>query len=99
METRGIKFLKEHQSKVEPKFEADAQWEKENETWLRWSRNVATTIINYMQQNNLTRTDVAEKLGVTPQYVSKILSGTVNFSFKTIAEFETKLGIQCLAYA
>lgn len=99
METKGIKFLKEHQSKVASQFEADAQWEKENETWLRWSRNVATTIINYMQQNHLTRADVAEKLGVSPQYVSKILSGTVNFSFKTVAELQTKLGINCLAYA
>lgn len=98
METKGIKFLKEHQSKDASQFEADAQWEKENETWLRWSRSVATTIINYMQQNHLTRADVAEKLGVSPQYVSKILSGTVNFSFKTVAELQTKLGINCLAY-
>ena len=38
--------------------------------------------------------DVAEKLGVSPQYVSKILSGKVNFSFKTISEIEECLGIE-----
>ena len=99
METKGIKFLKEHQSKTKSQFEANAQWERENELWLRWSRNVATAIINYMQQNHLTRANIAEKLGVSPQYVSKILSGTVNFSFKTVAEIETKLGIVSHAYA
>ena len=52
-----------------------------------------------MQQNHLTRANIAEKLGVSPQYVSKILSGTVNFSFKTVAEIETKLGIESHAYA
>ena len=32
--------------------------------------------------------------GVSPQYVSKILSGKVNFSFKTISEIEEGLGIE-----
>ena len=49
-----------------------------------------------MQENGLTRSDIANKLGVTPQYVSKILSGSTNFSFKSIAEIERKLGISCM---
>ena len=47
-----------------------------------------------MQAGGLSRNDVAEKLGVSPQYVSKILSGKVNFSFKTISEIEEGLGIE-----
>ena len=41
----------------------------------------------------------AERLGCTPQYVSKILSGKTNFSFKTIAEIERRLGISCMEKA
>ena len=52
-----------------------------------------------MQAGGLSRNDVAEKLGVSPQYVSKILSGKVNFSFKTISEIEDvslrSLGHEC----
>lgn len=99
MDTKGIQFLKEHESKSKSQFEADAQWERENEAWLKWSRKVATSIINYMQQNNLTRSDIAERLDVSPQYVSRMLSGTVNFTFKAIAKLENKLGIDCMAYA
>ena len=40
-----------------------------------------------------SRSDIANKLGVTPQYVSRILSGNTNFSFKSMAEIERKLGI------
>ncbi|MCI6197374.1 MAG: helix-turn-helix domain-containing protein [Prevotella sp.] len=40
-----------------------------------------------------SRSDIANKLGVTPQYVSRILSGNTNFSFKSVAEIERKLGI------
>ena len=47
-----------------------------------------------MQDKGLSRNDVAEKLGVSPQYVSKILSGKVNFSFKTISEIEECLDIE-----
>lgn len=99
MNTKGIKFLKEHESKVPSRFEEDTLWRTKNEMWLRKSRKVALTIIDYMEQNKMSRTDLAHKLGVTPQYVSKILSGTVNFSFKTIAELEAKLNIQLLEYA
>ena len=46
------------------------------------------------RQENASWLRVAEKLGVSPQYVSKILSGKVNFSFKTISEIEEGLGIE-----
>ena len=46
-----------------------------------------------------SRSDIANKLGVTPQYVSRILSGNTNFSFKSVAEIERKLGISCMEAA
>ena len=52
-----------------------------------------------MQDNGLSRNDVASRLAVSPQYVSKILSGKVNFSFKSIAEIEEKLGVDCFRAA
>ena len=64
--------------------------------WLKWSQSIALSIVDYMQANGLSRTDIAAKLGVSPQYVSRILSGNTNFSFKSIAEIEKKLGISCM---
>ena len=52
-----------------------------------------------MQDNGLSRNDVAERLAVSPQYVSKILSGKVNFSFKSVAEIEDRLGVDCFRAA
>ena len=49
-----------------------------------------------MEANKLNRNGLAERLEVSPQYISKILSGKVNFSFKSIAELEQKLGIKLL---
>jgi ribosome-binding protein aMBF1 (putative translation factor) len=99
MKSKAVQFLENHQSGEQSTFESDAQWRKENETWLKRSRRVALAIVDYMQEHNLSRRDVAERLSVSPQYVSKILSGKVNFSFKSIAEIELKLGIDCFKAA
>lgn len=97
MASKAIKFLEAHESETPSRFVEEATWRKENAGWLRWSRQLAVTLIGYMQDNGMKRADLASKLGVTPQYVSKLLSGTENLSFKSIANIEDKLGISCLA--
>ena len=97
MRKNTLEFLETHQSDKPSTFVEDAKWRKENEVWLRWSRGIALSVVDYMQKNGLTRSDIANKLGVSPQYVSRILSGNTNFSFKSVAEIERKLGISCMA--
>lgn len=96
MASKTIKFLETHMSETPSRFVEDAEWRKENASWLRWSRQLAVTLIGYMQDNGLKRSDLAARLGVSPQYVSKLLSGTENLSFKSIANIEDRLGISCL---
>ena len=97
MASKAIKFLEANMSETASRFVEEATWRKENASWLRWSRQLAVTLISYMQDNGMKRADLASKLGVSPQYVSKLLSGTENLSFKSIANIEDKLGISCLA--
>lgn len=96
MRQKTLQFLETHQSNQPSTFTEDARWRQDNEAWLRWSRNIALTIVDHMQENGLSRSDIANRLGVSPQYVSRILSGNTNFSFKSIAEIERKLGISCM---
>ena len=99
MKSNGIHILEAHQTRERSTYEDEAKERLAHATWLKWSRSVSLAIIDYMDKNNLTQTDLAGRLGVTRQYVSKLLSGKVNFSFKTIAELEAKLGIECMAIA
>ena len=99
MAREALTFLESNQSETPSRFTENAQWRKENASWLKWSRQVALAIIYYMQENGLKRADLAKKLEVSPQYVSKLLSGTENLSFKSIANIEEKLGISCLEAA
>ena len=94
MKSKAIQFLEANQSGDRSTFVDDAKWRRDNAAWLKLSHRISNAIMDYMQDNGLSRNDVAEKLGVNPQYISKILSGKVNFSFKTISEIEESLGIE-----
>lgn len=95
MANKAIKFLEAHGSDTPSRFVEEANWRKENAGWLKWSRQLATALMGYMQDNGLKRADLAARLGVSPQYVSKLLSGTENLSFKSVANIEDRLGINC----
>lgn len=97
MKNKAIEFLEKHQSNTPSSFEEEAHWRLENETWLRMSRSVSMAIIDYMQENNLSRRQLAEKLGVSQQYLSRMLSGTENFSLKSLAKIESAFGISLFA--
>ena len=94
MKSKVIQFLEEHQSGERSTFVGDAKWRQENASWLKQSQRVACTIMEYMQNQHFSRNDVAEKLRVSPQYVSRILSGKMNFTLKTISLVEERLGLE-----
>ena len=62
------------------------------------SRSVSLAIIDYMQENNLSRAQIANKLGISQQYLSRILSGMENLSLKSLAKIEIALGITLVSF-
>ena len=96
MKEKTLRFLESNLSSEPSAFAEDAKWRQDNEVWLKWSQGIAMKIIDYMQEHKLSRADIASRLGCSPQYVSKILSGHTNFSFKSIAEIEKRLNINIM---
>jgi hypothetical protein len=96
MKEKTLEFLEKNLSSEPSTFAEEAKWRQENEVWLKWSQGIAMKIIDYMQEHKLSRADIASRLGCSPQYVSKILSGHTNFSFKSIAEIEKCLNIRIM---
>jgi transcriptional regulator with XRE-family HTH domain len=50
------------------------------------------SVVREMARQGLTRTALAERLGTTPAYVTKILRGKVNFTLATMARLSHALG-------
>lgn len=91
MASKAINFLEAHESDNPSRFVEEANWRRENASWLRWSRQLAASLMSYMQDHGMKRADLAARLEVSPQYVSKLLSGMENLSFKSIANLKINL--------
>ena len=63
MKRKTLDFLEAHLCNAPFTFEADAKWRQGNGVWLKWSQGVAMSIVDYIQENGLSRADIAERLG------------------------------------
>ncbi|WP_299431144.1 helix-turn-helix transcriptional regulator [uncultured Maribacter sp.] len=53
---------------------------------------ISTKLARILKEKSISKTDFAIKMGKSPSEVSKWLSGTHNFTIKTIAKLEYTLG-------
>lgn len=101
MNTRAeiLTKLKVHTSEMPSKWREKAEWRNANKTWLRYSQRIAMIMLDKMEELGLTQKSVAERMGCSQQYVSRILKGTENLSIETISKIETALGLEILESA
>jgi transcriptional regulator with XRE-family HTH domain len=74
----------------------DAKYRIENEKWLKHSQAIALRILRTLRAKNVSQKELAEKIGVSPQQVNKIVKGRENLTLETIAKLEAALGIVLL---
>ncbi|EAY25717.1 helix-turn-helix domain-containing protein [Microscilla marina] len=95
------KKLKEN-SKKDITWIEKAKYRAENEAWLDVSFAIATKILLVLRsnkENNIapkTQKELAEVMGVTPQYVNKVVKGKENLQLENIVKFEKALGIKLI---
>jgi transcriptional regulator with XRE-family HTH domain len=66
---------------------------RSTEYWMEGIQNeLYRQVEDYMEQEGLNRTQLAEKLGVTKGYVSQILNGNFNFTLKKLIEISLAIG-------
>ena len=66
------------------------QWEKEI-PWKERSQDIALELWEYLDDKELTQKAFAQKMGVSPQVVSKWLKGQENFTLETISKLEAAI--------
>jgi transcriptional regulator with XRE-family HTH domain len=92
---RVLEKLK-NQSVKDDKWLNEAQWRQDNEAWLDISFAIAVKILRTLRERNMTQKDLAELLGLTPQYVNKIVKGAENLSLETISKIGNALNISLI---
>lgn len=86
--------LSAHKSATPSRWREKALARHENKEWLRYSQHIAMTMLDRMEELGITQKAVAEKMGCSQQYVSRVLKGTENLSIETIFKIESALDLQ-----
>ena len=63
---------------------------------MRRSRRIAMLMLSKMEELELTQKALAQRMGCSQQYLSKILKGQENLSLETICKIEGALSLQLL---
>src|SRR4030042_1324212 len=74
-----------------------ADFYENNEEWLDKSALIAIKILSTLRSQSITQKVLAENIGVSPQYINKVVKGNENLSLETISKIERSLGITLIA--
>lgn len=91
-----ISKLSEHSSSSTSKWREKAEWRMANKSWLRHSQRIAMMMLDKMEELGMTQKLLAEKMGCSQQYVSKVLKGRENLSIETISKIEDALEMEIM---
>lgn len=82
-----------------------AQWRYNNEDWLDLSFEIAVKIGSVLSKNKAlnkfprNQKELSEAMGVSPQYINKILKGSENLQLETITRIQNILGVKLIDIA
>jgi len=93
-----IAFLEAHSSPTPSKWRVDAEWRRANKAWLPYSRKIAIKTAMAMHDQQMSQRQLADSMGCSPQYVSRLLKGEENLSLETICKLENALNVPILQY-
>ena len=69
---------------------------RDNREWLKKSAAIAVKIFTALKSKGFSQKELAERMGVSPQQVNKIVKGQENLTLETISKIEMVLGIDII---
>jgi transcriptional regulator with XRE-family HTH domain len=68
-----------------------------NKHWLKKSAKVALKVLRTLRAKNMSQKELAERIGVSAQQISKIIKGRENITLETIAKLEMALEVELIS--
>ena len=94
--TAGHRLVPELENLAERLGAEKVEKEQDIKDWAQYSQWIAAAMSKRMSELGLTQKMLAEKMGCTQQYISKVLKGKKNMSLETICKIENALGIEII---
>ena len=84
---------------TQSKYLQNAKFRIENKKWLSYSSNIALRVLAALEESEqMTQKTLAEMVGVSPQYINKVLKGQENLSLQTIAKLSEALNMELITF-
>lgn len=100
MKTENLKKFEKLVSNENSGWLEKALWREKNEVWLDNSAKIAVRILREIRVqkpvNGMSQKMLAEQMGVSAQYINKVVKGQENLTLETIAKIEDVLGIKLI---
>ncbi len=84
--TKTLDFLNANQSATPSRWKDRAQWRRDNAAWLKYARAITLKVLKAMDEQSVTKVELANRMGCTQQYVSNLLKGSFYMTFETISK-------------
>ena len=76
---------------------AENDYARNHKEEVKATTRIIMRLISYMEMMNMSQSDLARELGVTPQYIHKLIHGQdYSFRIDTAIEYGKKLGIKLI---
>lgn len=72
-------------------WQEEAKWRLENRSWLKKSQQIALKILRHLRENNISKSEFAEKMNTSLEDVNEWVKGSYNFDIKTIYKINEKI--------
>jgi len=77
----------------------DASYRKANKKWLNYSGEIAMRILALIEEDkDMSQTKLAESLGVSKQYVNRIIQGKENLTLENIGKLSDAMGFELITF-
>ena len=74
----------------------DAKERRKQEDWRDNAFDIALILLDYKDTHDLNQAQLAGKIGVSNQYINRVLQGKENLDSKSITRIENALGISLI---
>jgi transcriptional regulator with XRE-family HTH domain len=71
----------------------EAQFATDNAVWIKKSQLIALKVLRTLRELGMTQKELAERMGISPQQVNKLVKGKENLTLETIARVGEALGV------
>lgn len=70
-----------------------AQFTSDNAVWIKKSQLIALKVLRTLRELGMTQKELAERMGISPQQVNKLVKGKENLTLETIVRIGEALGV------